>query len=130
LHLVTESKDAESELVHVQTMATTSYKLSDPNPIPKQIREQYEEVKLGGGTPRIDPATGRQAIFAGRELTLRQRAKWQGSREWDVPGTSHRILQRPDGTLGYVLNHDYSSPFLFPAPWYPEGGDVPKRLGR
>ena len=130
LHLVTESKGADGEHVHVQTMATNSYKLSDQNPIPKPIREQYEEVKLGNGTPRIDPATGRQAIFQGRELTPRQRSKWQGSREWDVPGTSHRILQRMDGMLGYVLNHDYSSPFLFPAPWYPEGGDVPKRLGR
>ncbi|QLY30100.1 hypothetical protein H0264_33810 [Nocardia huaxiensis] len=103
--------------------------LSDPNPVPKAIREQYEQIHMGNGTPRIDPETGLQKVFEGRELGPRQRAQWEGSLEWDVPGTPHRILQRPDGLLGYVWNHDYSAPFLFPGPWYPEGGKIPKRLG-
>jgi RHS repeat-associated protein len=103
-------------------------KLSDPNPIPAQIRKEYEEIKLGRGTPRI--SAGGQTIFQAWEMAGRRDVdQWRYSREWDVPGTSHRILQRPDGKLGYVLNHDYSSPFLFPAPWYPEGGTVPKKLG-
>ncbi|MEV0059363.1 putative T7SS-secreted protein [Nocardia sp. NPDC050718] len=108
---------------------TNDRNLSDPNPLPRQIREQYEDIHQGNGTPRIDPATGQQTIFQGRELPPRQQTQWQGSLEWDVPGTTHRILERPDGQFGYVLNHDYRAPFLFPGPWYPEGGTIPKRLG-
>jgi hypothetical protein len=85
--------------------------------------------RAGQGIPRIDPKTGEQQIFHARELSPRQRPQWSGSREWDVPGTDHRILERLDGDLGYILDHDYSAPFLFPAPWYPEGGTVPVRLG-
>jgi RHS repeat-associated protein len=111
-------------------LAAKYTKLADPNPIPASIRNQYENIKLGGGVPRIDPATGQQTIFMARSMAGRRDAdQWRGSREWDVPGTSHRILERPDGKLGYVLDHRYDSPFLFPAPWYPEGGVVPKRLG-
>ncbi|MBD3920227.1 S8 family serine peptidase [Paenibacillus sp. PR3] len=100
----------------------TNCKLSSPNPVPGSIRNQYEEINLGNGTPRIDSTTGQQTIFNANEL--KQGAPnnvWSGSLEWDVPGTSHRILQRPDGRLGYVLNHDYSKPRLFPGPWYPDG---------
>jgi RHS repeat-associated protein len=107
----------------------TPYRLSDTNPIPRRIRDQYEVIRLGNGTPQIDPETGQQTVFQGRGLSPGQRAQWQGPLEWDVPGTNHRILQRPDGNLGYVLDHDYNSPFLFPAPWYQEGGVVPRRLG-
>ncbi len=100
-------------------------RLSDLNTIPKSIREQYEEIKLGRGTPRVDPKTGKQKIFRAKELkqnTGSGSSSWDGSLEWDVPGTNHRILQKTDGSLGYVLNHDYSKPRLFPSPWYPEGG--------
>lgn len=104
-------------------------KLSDPLPNGlgsrrlAPIREAYEDIKLGNGTPRIDPATGAQKVFQANEL--RQgggRNRWQGALEWDVPGTSHRILQLPDGRLGYVIDHDYAHPRLFPSPWYPDGG--------
>ncbi|WP_194290116.1 RHS repeat domain-containing protein, partial [Nocardia macrotermitis] len=108
---------------------TNGKNLSDPNPVPKAIKEQYEKIRSGQGTPRVEPGTGHQKVFQGRELPNGKRAQWQGSLEWDVPGTDHRILERPDGHLGYVINHDYSSPFLFPGPWYPEGGKIPKRLG-
>ncbi|WP_429844689.1 polymorphic toxin-type HINT domain-containing protein [Brevibacillus sp. FIR094] len=94
-------------------------KLSSPNPIPQSIRKQYEEIILGKGTPRVDPKTGKQTIFEGRE---NQGKGWIGSLEFDVPGTNHRILKRPDGKLGYVLNHDYKKPRLFPGLWYPDGG--------
>ena len=94
-------------------------KLSDSNPIPARIRHEYEEISLGRGTPRIDPRTGTQTIFEARHA--RGANVWRGSREFDVPGTSHRILQRPDGKLGYVIDHDYTRPRLFPAPWYPDG---------
>ncbi|MNP13867.1 hypothetical protein D3C76_1061660 [compost metagenome] len=99
-------------------------KLSSPNPLPKAIREQYEEIRLGRGTPRLD-ANGKQKIFNANELKNSSGGGnnvWRGSLEYDVPGTNHRILKRPDGKLGYVLNHDYSQPKLFPGPWYPEGG--------
>jgi hypothetical protein len=43
-------------------------------------------------------------------------------------GQHHRILQRPDGQLGYALDHKYSVPRLFPGPWYPEGGVLPKKF--
>jgi len=39
-----------------------------------------------------------------------------------VPGTRHRILELPDGRLGYAEHHDYDNCILFPGPWYPEGG--------
>lgn len=103
-------------------------KLSKTNPLPEVIREQYEEVKLGRGVPRIDPKTRTQQIFEARRYGARQAAQWEGSLEWDVPGTSHRILQRKDGKLGYVLRHDYTRPFLFPSPWYPEGGQLPANI--
>ncbi|KJB84904.1 hypothetical protein AZ66_27950 [Paenibacillus sp. E194] len=47
---------------------------------------------------------------------------WDGSKEWDVPGTKHRILERTDGRFGYVVDHDYSKPKLFPSPWFQDGG--------
>lgn len=96
-------------------------RLSDPNPLPKPIREQYEEIRLGGGTRRLDPVTGQPMIYQAREFG--GRGVWHGAEEFDVPGTSHRILRRRDGRYGYVLNHDYTRPRLFPAPWYPDGGE-------
>ncbi|WP_036666959.1 hypothetical protein [Paenibacillus sp. UNC217MF] len=47
---------------------------------------------------------------------------WDGSKEWDVPGTKHRILERTDGRFGYVVDHGYSKPKLFPSPWFQDGG--------
>jgi uncharacterized protein RhaS with RHS repeats len=93
-------------------------KLSSPNPVPKSIREQYEEIKLGRGTPNLD-RNGVQKVYQGRE-----NKKWTGASEWLVPGDNgahHRILKLGD-KLGYVKNHDYSKIKTFPGPWYPEGG--------
>ncbi|MFD0590074.1 polymorphic toxin-type HINT domain-containing protein [Paenibacillus sp. GCM10027627] len=111
--------------IWVHNTKCSNSKLSSPNPLPKTIREQYEEIILGGGTPRIDSTTGKQKVFNANELKNKSGGGtnvWAGSLEYDVPGTNHRILKRPDGKLGYVLNHDYSQPKLFPGPWYPEGG--------
>ncbi|PYI56314.1 polymorphic toxin-type HINT domain-containing protein [Paenibacillus flagellatus] len=111
--------------IWVHNTKCSNNNLSSPNPLPKTIRDQYEEIRLGGGTPRIDPVTGKQKVFNANELKNISGGGtnvWSGSLEYDVPGTSHRILRRPDGKLGYVLNHDYSQPKLFPGPWYPEGG--------
>ncbi|MFD5322024.1 DUF6531 domain-containing protein [Streptomyces sp. NPDC127098] len=103
-------------------------RLSDGHRMPGSIVREYDNIRMGQGTPRIDPNTGRQTIHRADQVPPRQRDQWRGSLEWDVPGTDHRILERPDGRLGYVLNHDYSSPFLFPAPWFPDGGVLPRRL--
>ncbi|TDC66883.1 RHS repeat-associated core domain-containing protein, partial [Streptomyces hainanensis] len=103
-------------------------RLSDPHRIPGSIVREYDNIRMGRGTPRIDPNTGRQTIHRADDVPDRQRPQWRDSLEWDVPGTNHRILERPDGRLGFVLNHDYSSPFLFPAPWFPDGGVLPNRL--
>jgi uncharacterized protein RhaS with RHS repeats len=97
-------------------------KLSSPNHVPKSIREEYENIITGKGTPRtIDPRTGSQTIHEGR-----QASKWKGAKEWDVPGTNNRILEKtmPNGQkiYGYVVNHDYRVVKTFPAPWYPDGG--------
>lgn len=99
-----------------------SPKLSSPNPVPKVIRHQYEEIALGNGTPRINPRTGTQTVFEARHV--HGFSVWRGSLEFDVPGTSHRILRRPDGRYGYVLKHDYTRPRLFPSPWYSDGGSL------
>jgi hypothetical protein len=40
-----------------------------------------DEIKLGRGTPRIDPATGKQTIPEGRELP-----KWKGAKEYEARG--------------------------------------------
>ena len=42
----------------------------------------------------------------------------EGFGYYDVPGTPHRVLNARNGLIGYVWNHDYSKPRLFPAPWY------------
>ena len=90
-------------LVHNQNC-----ELSSPNPVTnKSIRNEYEEITTGNGTPRIDPATGQQTIHRGGVTTQ----SWAGAKEWDVPGTSNRILEKTlaDGRkiYGYVENHNY-----------------------
>ncbi|MCO5968806.1 DUF6531 domain-containing protein [Actinoallomurus soli] len=131
-------------MVEFDPLGLAPYRLSDNavTKIPKPIREEYEKIAamraaerngipspLGAPTPRINEATGNQKVFQGWELPLTQRPAWKGSLEWDVPGTDHRILERPDGKLGYAYQHDYSKPQLFPGPWYPEGGVIPRFLG-
>jgi Pretoxin HINT domain len=106
-------------LVHNQNC-----KLSSPNPVTnKSIRNEYEEIITGRGTPRIDPATGQQTIHRGGSRTR----QWSGALEWEVPGgKGHRILEKtlPDGrkVYGYVVGHDYNVIKTFPGPWYPDGG--------
>lgn len=120
----------ESVLVHNCGEA----KLSDPNPVGRNvpggrhIRAAYEDIVVGRGTPRIDPSTGRQTVHSGRGSApnYRSNPRWKGALEWDVPGTSHRILERtlPDGRsqYGYVVDHNYNNIKTFPSPWYPDGG--------
>ncbi|KAB8164687.1 hypothetical protein FH609_018495 [Streptomyces sp. 3MP-14] len=100
-------------------------RLSDPNPVPRPIREQYEEIRAGRGTPRLDN-NGVQKIWSGNRSNVPPAVgrRWGGSTEWEVPGAPNnqwRILQNPRGELGYTTDH-YRSIKLFPAPWYPEGG--------
>ncbi|CAH8247766.1 HINT domain-containing protein [Paenibacillus melissococcoides] len=101
----------------------STYRLSDNHNIPKKITNEYDNIQLGKGTPRIDK-DGNQKIFSANELKNKtgQKNVWEGSKEWDVPGSKHRILEQPNGKLGYVTNHDYSKPKLFPSPWFPDGG--------
>ena len=97
--------------------------LSSPNPVRKVIREAYEDIQLGRGTPRLNP-DGTQKVFQARELKRisgSNRNRWENALEFEVPGTNHRILKRSDGVLGYVENHDYSRIKVFPKPWYPDG---------
>ncbi len=97
-------------------------RLSSRNPVPKEIREAYEDIKLGKGIPRLE--NGQQKVFQAKELKRisgSRHNRWEGSLEYDVPGTDHRILRRPDGVLGYVEYHNYSKVRPFPAPWYPDG---------
>ena len=99
--------------------------LSDHNPVPRNIRNAYEEFQLGNRFPNTHPGTTIQKVFGAgelRDMTGGRRNKWTGSLEFMVPGSPRdRILQRPDGVLGYVINHDYMRPRVFPAPWYPDG---------
>lgn len=100
--------------------------LSSPNPIhSKELREAYENILIGKGTPNLD-ANGVQKIYKGRE-----NPKWAGATEWLVPdggkGYHHRILRMPDGRMGYVTNHDYANIRAFPSPWYPDGGKPPAK---
>ena len=99
--------------------------LSNHNPVPRNIRNAYEEFKLGNKVLHTHPGTTTQKVFGAGELRAMnggRRNKWSGSLEFEVPGSPRdRILQRPDGVLGYVINHDYLHPRVFPAPWYPDG---------
>lgn len=54
-------------------------KLSSPNPVNPKIREQYEEIILGRGTPRIDHKTGKQTIFNANELKNKN-----GGGRWEI----------------------------------------------
>jgi hypothetical protein len=96
-----------------------SDKLSDPNPVPKEIREAYEDIQIGYGKPRRDK-DGKQKEYQAYELKQTKKSSnvWQGAKEWEVSGTNHRILQRKDGTWGFVREHNYSKPVPFPKPWY------------
>ncbi|WP_139489599.1 hypothetical protein [Brevibacillus dissolubilis] len=77
--------------VHNCAAKVDNKKLSSPNPILKAIREQYEEILLGRGTPRLD-ANGKQKIFGAMELKTKTGGNanvWAGSLEYDIPGTNH-----------------------------------------
>ena len=111
-------------------------RLSDPNPVPKVVNAEYEKIQvmraaqrlgipspLGDPTPRIDPRTGLQETFEDRgDLGPINAQRWVGARIWDVPGTRYRILELPDGRMGWISEHNYRAPKLFPGPWYPDGG--------
>lgn len=102
-------------------------KLSSPNPIiNRQLRHEYEEVLAGRGTPRPGNGPGGLDLYKADGLSPAERAKWKDSVIYDVPGTNHRVLKRPDGLIGFIWKHDYKKPRLFPAPWYKDGGAVPK----
>jgi RHS repeat-associated protein len=71
--------------------------------IPRSIKDELVKIKAGNGTPRIDPKTGSQTIHTGSKSTQ----YWKGAKEWDVPGTKHRILEAKSGKFGYVIEHNY-----------------------
>jgi RHS repeat-associated protein len=99
-------------------------RLSDEHQLPRSIVDSYDDVVLGNGTRRIDPNTGSQTVH--RADTVRRhsgagrnsRNVWDGALEYEVPGTNHRILLRKDGRIGYVKDHQYGTPKLFPEPWF------------
>ncbi|MFB0773638.1 hypothetical protein, partial [Proteus cibi] len=108
-------------------------KLSSPNPVPKSIRNEYEKIILGEGTPRIHPSSGIQKTLEDRKGKTNK--FWIGAKEWQVVHTGkgvdphHRILEQtlPNGqkVYGYVLNHDYEKVYKFPSPWYLDSGKYP-----
>ena len=60
--------------------------LSSRNPVRKVIRNAYEDIRLGKGTPRLDE-NGIQKVFSAKELkeiSGSSRNIWEGSLEWDV----------------------------------------------
>ncbi|MDV7644275.1 polymorphic toxin-type HINT domain-containing protein, partial [Acinetobacter baumannii] len=102
-------------------------KLSAPSNISKAFNTAYDDIKLGKGIPNLD-ANNVQKIYQGRENKA-----WAGAKEWYVPGSSGlgkngagRILEMPNGKMGYVVNHDYTNIRAFPSPWFPDGGIKPK----
>ncbi|RNT27383.1 hypothetical protein B9475_009665, partial [Proteus mirabilis] len=108
-------------------------KLSSFNPVPKSIRQEYEKIITGEGTPRVHANTGIQKTLEDRKGKTNK--FWIGAKEWRVVHTGkgvdphHRILEQtlPNGqkVYGYVLNHDYEKVYKFPSPWYPDGGKYP-----
>ncbi|WP_244590457.1 RHS repeat-associated core domain-containing protein, partial [Xenorhabdus stockiae] len=108
-------------------------KLSSPNPVPKSVREEYEKIITGKGTPRVDRDTGIQKTLEDRKGKTNK--FWIGAKEWQVVHTGkgvdphHRILEQtlPNGQkiYGYALRHDYEKVYKFPSPWYPDGGKYP-----
>ena len=121
-------------------LGLSPYNLSDPNPVPRAVNNEYEKIQamraaqrtgvpspLGDPTPRWDynqlqQGNYVQETYQATGLGPINAAQWRGSLIWDVPGTPYRILERPDGRFGYVSDHNYNAPKLFPAPWYPDGG--------
>lgn len=106
-------------------LAPCKRNLSDPNPVPRNYREAYEDIRAGNGTPRVD-ANGNPKVFQGRE-----NSKWAGAIEYEVPGVpGGRVLVKtlPDGRLvmGYNVlkpgrgHYDIIKPFT--APHYPDAG--------
>ncbi len=95
-------------------------KLSGPNNVRSQLRDAYEEIRLGRGTPNLDK-NGKQKIFEGRDATNRQ---WAGALEFKVPGLDGaRILyHKGKNMLGYTSRHDYDRVVKFPGPFYQENG--------
>ncbi|MDC9583341.1 hypothetical protein PSI15_17700, partial [Xenorhabdus sp. PR6a] len=110
-----------------------SLKLSSPNPVPKSVRGEYEDIITGKGTPRVHKDTGIQKTLEDRKGKTNK--FWIGAKEWQVVHSGkgldphHRILEQtlPNGQkiYGYVLNHDYEKVYKFPSPWYPDGGKSP-----
>lgn len=108
------------------------HKLSSPNPVPRSISHEYENIITGKGTPRLNE-NGTQKVFENR--TGKANRIWNGAKEWQVVHKGkgldphHRILEQtlPDGRriYGYVINHDYNKVYKFPNPWYPDGGSYP-----
>ncbi len=87
------------------------------NSFPPIFDEMLEKIKNGEGIPRIDPTTNKQTIFEARTLIGKQKYKWEGALEWDIPGTNHRIIEKvwPNGTSTYgrVVNHNYNVIYEF-----------------
>ncbi|WP_347882230.1 RHS repeat-associated core domain-containing protein [Kosakonia sp. HypNH10] len=108
------------------------HKLSSPNPVPRSVSHEYDNIITGTGTPRLDK-NGKQKVF--ENSSGKANRVWNGAKEWQVVHRGqgldphHRILEQtlPDGRkiYGYVLNHDYDKVYKFPSPWYPDGGSYP-----
>jgi hypothetical protein len=116
--------------------------LSQPLPkfLSRHIRNAYEDIRAGGGTPRMtrDPNTGlpRQEVYGGRE-----NRPWAGALEYEVPGQNGaRVLVMKDANgnitkMGWVNPNEaneasargrernkYDFIHTFEAPHYPDSG--------
>ena len=99
--------------------------LSAPNPVPRAIRDAYEDINGGLGQQRFN-SDGTPDIFTGTHgEPLSVQRQWGGSTVWEVPGARNpgqtRILINPRGQMGYTTDH-YKTIQEFSAPHYPDWG--------
>jgi RHS repeat-associated protein len=104
---------------------TTCEPLSAPNPVPRAIRNAYEDIKGGVGQQRFN-SDGTPDIFTGTHgEPLSVQRQWGGSTVWEVPGARNpgqtRVLVNPRGQMGYTTDH-YKTIQEFSAPHYPDWG--------
>ena len=99
--------------------------LSGPNPVPRAIRNAYEDINAGNGVQRFNPDGTPDIYTATHGEPLSVRRQWGGSTVWEVPGARNpgmtRVLINPRGQMGYTTDH-YDTIQMFSAPHYPDWG--------
>jgi hypothetical protein len=101
--------------------------LSGPNPVPRAIRDAYEDINVGSGVQRFNPDGTPDIFTAAHGEPLSVQRQWGGSTVWEVPGARNpgatRILINPRGQMGYTIDH-YQTIQMFSGPSLPRLGMV------